>query len=44
MLEFVYGADAQDLPRRTCLERAVADCITAGGTPHGRVGWLPFTG
>ncbi|WP_165969971.1 acyltransferase domain-containing protein [Nonomuraea terrae] len=45
MLAFVYGADAADpaaLPRRTRLERAVADHVAAGGTCHGRVGWLPF--
>ncbi len=45
MLEFVYGRDAADparLPRRTRLERAVADHLAAGGTWYGRTGWLPF--
>lgn len=42
MLAFVYGADAAALPRRTRLERAVAEHVAAGGTCHGGIGWLPF--
>ncbi|MGI5291809.1 acyltransferase domain-containing protein [Nonomuraea polychroma] len=44
-LGFVFGADAANpaaLPRRTSLERAIADHLAAGGTWHGRVGWLRF--
>ncbi|MBB6552565.1 acyltransferase domain-containing protein [Nonomuraea rubra] len=45
MLGFVYGEHAGDpaaLPRRTRLERAIADHLAAGGTWYGRLGWLPF--
>ncbi|MBF8192935.1 DUF5596 domain-containing protein [Nonomuraea sp. K274] len=44
MLSFVFGreADLAELPRRTRLERAIADHLAAGGTWHGRIGWLPF--
>ncbi|MEO3867704.1 acyltransferase domain-containing protein [Nonomuraea sp. B12E4] len=45
MLSFVFGAAAADparLPRRTRLERAVADHLAAGGTWYGRLGWLSF--
>ncbi|MEW9552749.1 acyltransferase domain-containing protein [Nonomuraea sp. NPDC050783] len=45
LLGFVFGASGTDparLPRRTRLERAIADHLAAGGTWHGRVGWLPF--
>ncbi|TMR90916.1 acyltransferase [Nonomuraea basaltis] len=45
MLSFVFGGDATDLaelPRRTRLERAIADHLAAGGTWYGRIGWLPF--
>jgi hypothetical protein len=46
MLSFVYGADAAadpaGLPRRTRLERAIADHLAAGGTWYGRIGWLRF--
>ncbi|WP_165977380.1 acyltransferase domain-containing protein [Nonomuraea diastatica] len=42
---FVFGVDAADparLPRRTRLERAVADHLASGGTWYGRIGWLRF--
>ncbi|MDR8413333.1 acyltransferase domain-containing protein [Nonomuraea sp. 3-1Str] len=44
MLAFVLGADAYgpELPRRTRLERAIADHLAAGGTWYGRAGWLPL--
>ncbi|UBU17172.1 acyltransferase domain-containing protein [Nonomuraea gerenzanensis] len=45
VLGFVHGEHAADpaaLPRRTRLERAIADHLAAGGTWYGRVGWLPF--
>ncbi|MEV0383872.1 acyltransferase domain-containing protein [Nonomuraea sp. NPDC050643] len=46
VLSFVFGGDATAdpaaLPRRTRLERAIADHLTAGGTWYGRRGWLPF--
>ncbi|MFI6531803.1 acyltransferase domain-containing protein [Nonomuraea sp. NPDC050547] len=44
MMDFVFGADAKadPLPRRTSLERAIADHLAAGGTWYGRVGWLPL--
>jgi hypothetical protein len=29
-------------PRRTRLERAIADHLAAGGTWYGRIGWLRF--
>jgi hypothetical protein len=44
VLGFVFGAEGADparLPRRTRLERAVADHLAAGGTWYGRLGWLP---
>lgn len=45
MLSFVFGGDATDLaelPRRTRLERAIADHLASGGAWYGRVGWLQF--
>ncbi|TDE55774.1 hypothetical protein E1295_13275 [Nonomuraea mesophila] len=42
---FVFGADFADparLPRRTRLERAVADHLASGGTWYGRIDWLRF--
>ncbi|GAA2206841.1 hypothetical protein GCM10009850_022990 [Nonomuraea monospora] len=43
VLGFVYGEhDPGALPRRTRLERAIADHLASGGTWYGRVGWLPF--
>ncbi|MEV4168192.1 acyltransferase domain-containing protein [Nonomuraea sp. NPDC049709] len=45
-LGFVFGGEAvtapEELPRRTRLERALADHLAAGGTWYGRIGWLPF--
>lgn len=45
VLEFVFGRvppDLADLPRRTSLQRAVADHLAAGGRWYGGVGWLPL--
>ncbi|MFG1702076.1 acyltransferase domain-containing protein [Nonomuraea sp. M3C6] len=45
MLSFVFGGDATDLselPRRTRLERAIADHLASGGAWYGRIGWLHF--
>ncbi|SEH00085.1 hypothetical protein SAMN05444920_11564 [Nonomuraea solani] len=48
LLAFVFGGDAPSpgdaaaLPRRTRLERGIADHLAAGGTWYGRMGWLPF--
>ncbi|MGW0804616.1 acyltransferase domain-containing protein [Nonomuraea sp. NPDC002799] len=45
MLSFVFGADAggpAGLPRRTRLQRAIADHLASGGTWYGRMGWLRF--
>lgn len=45
VLGFVFGREGADLaalPRRTTLERAVADHLASGGTWYGGVGWLPF--
>ncbi|MEU7742543.1 acyltransferase domain-containing protein [Nonomuraea sp. NPDC049158] len=40
-LEFVFGAEAAaEWPRRTRLERAIADHLAAGGEWYGRAGWL----
>ncbi|MEO3884650.1 hypothetical protein [Nonomuraea sp. B5E05] len=41
----MFGVDPADparLPRRTRLERAVADHLASGGTWYDRIGWLRF--
>lgn len=42
VLAFVFGAEAgaDPLPRRTGLERAIADHLASGGRWYGRAGWL----
>ncbi|GAA0941466.1 acyltransferase domain-containing protein [Nonomuraea longicatena] len=42
VLGFVFGADAEadPLPRRSSLERAIADHLAEGGSWYGRAGWL----
>lgn len=42
MLAFVFGPHEGELPRRTRLERAIADHLSAGGTWYGRAGWIAF--
>ncbi len=43
IMSFVFGRtydDPADMPRRTTLERAIADHLSAGRHFHGGVGWL----
>lgn len=42
VISFVYGRElpVDEMPRRTTLERAVADHLRAGGTWHGTHGWF----
>ncbi|MEV1249234.1 acyltransferase domain-containing protein [Nonomuraea sp. NPDC049750] len=41
VLDFVFGSKAAaEWPRRTRLERAIADHLAAGGEWYGRAGWL----
>ncbi|MEU7855113.1 acyltransferase domain-containing protein [Nonomuraea sp. NPDC049141] len=44
VLDFVFGSEAAatELPRRTRLERAIADHLATGGNWYVRAGWLPL--
>jgi hypothetical protein len=45
IMRFVFGRDVDTLdglPRRTAVERAVADHLRAGRRWHGGAGWLPL--
>ncbi len=45
LMTFVFGRqyrDAEEVPRRTTLERAIADHLRAGRHWRGVLGWLPL--